>query len=158
MSGSRRSSERTSRVRHRRGRRGSSPGDARREGPCWSDRVPRRRVPCSLAAPPTDVGASLTVVNCPACTTEAAPQAQFCASCGSALPREAGEDPYLGQVVARKYRVEKLLGEGGMGRVYRANQLVLEKPVVLKLLHPTLQKDARTVARFQREAKAASRL
>jgi len=45
-----------------------------------------------------------------------------------------------------------------MGRVYRANQLVLEKPVVLKLLHPTLQKDARTVARFQREAKAASRL
>ncbi|HUM13541.1 MAG TPA: protein kinase [Myxococcaceae bacterium] len=61
-------------------------------------------------------------------------------------------------MVARKYRVEKLLGEGGMGRVYRANQLVLEKPVVLKLLHPSLQKDARTVARFQREAKAASRL
>jgi serine/threonine-protein kinase len=61
-------------------------------------------------------------------------------------------------VVARKYRVEKVLGEGGMGRVYRANQLVLEKPVVLKLLHPTLQRDARTVARFQREAKAASRL
>jgi len=60
--------------------------------------------------------------------------------------------------MARKYRVEKLLGEGGMGRVYRANQLVLEKPVVLKLLHPALQKDPRTVARFQREAKAASRL
>ncbi|HEY1907861.1 MAG TPA: protein kinase, partial [Myxococcaceae bacterium] len=74
------------------------------------------------------------------------------------MPREAEGDPYLGQVVARKYRVEKLLGEGGMGRVYRANQLVLEKPVVLKLLHPTLQRDARTVARFQREAKAASRL
>jgi serine/threonine-protein kinase len=74
------------------------------------------------------------------------------------LPREAEGDPYIGQVVARKYRVDKVLGEGGMGRVYRATQLVLEKPVVLKLLHPTLQKDARTVARFQREAKAASRL
>jgi serine/threonine-protein kinase len=61
-------------------------------------------------------------------------------------------------VVARKYRVEKVRGEGGRGRVYRANQLVLEKPVVLKLLHPALQRDARTVARFQREAKAASRL
>jgi len=97
-------------------------------------------------------------VNCPACSTETAPQAQFCAACGNALPREAAGDPYIGQVVARKYRVEKLLGEGGMGRVYRANQLVLEKPVVLKLLHPSLQKDARTVARFQREAKAASRL
>ncbi len=97
-------------------------------------------------------------MTCPACATEAAPKAQFCAACGSALPREAEGDPYLGQVMARKYRVEKLLGEGGMGRVYRANQLVLEKPVVLKLLHPALQKDPRTVARFQREAKAASRL
>ena len=97
-------------------------------------------------------------MNCPSCSTETAPHAQFCAACGNVLPRETAGDPYIGQVVARKYRVDKLLGEGGMGRVYRANQLVLEKPVVLKLLHPTLQKDARTVARFQREAKAASRL
>ena len=97
-------------------------------------------------------------MNCPSCSAETSPQAQFCGSCGNALPREKQGDPYLDQVVARKYRVEKLLGEGGMGRVYRANQLVLEKPVVLKLLHPTLQRDARTVARFQREAKAASRL
>jgi serine/threonine-protein kinase len=100
----------------------------------------------------------LSVVTCPSCSTETAPHAQFCGACGNALPREQEGDPYLGQVVARKYRVEKLLGEGGMGRVYRANQLVLEKPVVLKLLHPALQRDARTVARFQREAKAASRL
>jgi eukaryotic-like serine/threonine-protein kinase len=97
-------------------------------------------------------------VNCPSCTTVSIPGAQFCASCGNALPREEAGDRYLGSVVARKYRVEKLLGEGGMGRVYRATQLVLEKPVVLKLLHPGLQRDPRTVARFQREAKAASRL
>ena len=97
-------------------------------------------------------------MNCPSCTTVSAPGAQFCASCGNVLPREEAGDRYLGAVVARKYRVEKLLGEGGMGRVYRATQLVLEKPVVLKLLHPGLQRDARTVARFQREAKAASRL
>jgi len=97
-------------------------------------------------------------VNCPTCTTEAAPDAQFCGACGNALPREAAGDPYIGKVVARKYRVDKLLGAGGMGTVYRAHQLVLEKPVVLKLLRPELQRDARTVARFQREAKAASRL
>jgi serine/threonine-protein kinase len=115
-------------------------------------------VPCSLAALPEEWERRLLVVNCPSCSTETSPHAQFCGACGNALPREAEGDPYLGQVVARKYRVEKLLGEGGMGRVYRANQLVLEKPVVLKLLHPTLQRDARTVARFQREAKAASRL
>ncbi len=104
------------------------------------------------------MSASVLAVNCPACATPSASDAQFCASCGTVLPRELQSDPYLGQVVARKYRVERLLGEGGMGRVYRAIQLVLDKPVVLKLLHPTLQTDPRTVARFQREARAASRL
>ena len=117
-----------------------------------------RSVPCSLAALPEEWERRLSVVNCPSCSTETTPHAQFCGACGNALPREQEGDPYLGQVVARKYRVEKLLGEGGMGRVYRANQLVLEKPVVLKLLHPSVAADARTVARFQREAKAASRL
>ena len=57
-----------------------------------------------------------------------------------------------------KYRVEELIGEGGMGKVYRAKQLTLDKPVVLKVLRQTLLSDERTVARFQREAKAASRL
>jgi len=64
----------------------------------------------------------------------------------------------VGKVVARKYSVEQLIGEGGMGRVYRARQLVLDKRVVLKVLHQELLSDARTVARFQREARAASRL
>jgi len=64
----------------------------------------------------------------------------------------------VGKVVARKYSVERCIGEGGMGRVYRARQLVLDKRVVLKVLHQELLSDARTVARFQREARAASRL
>ncbi|MFT3836539.1 MAG: protein kinase [Myxococcaceae bacterium] len=51
-----------------------------------------------------------------------------------------------------------MIGEGGMGRVYKAVQLVLDKPVVLKVLRQALLSDERTVARFQREAKAASRL
>jgi eukaryotic-like serine/threonine-protein kinase len=67
-------------------------------------------------------------------------------------------DDYIGKTVARKYRVEALIGEGGMGKVYKATQLVLEKPVVLKVLRQALLSDERTVARFQREAKAASRL
>ncbi|MFZ5469214.1 MAG: protein kinase domain-containing protein [Myxococcota bacterium] len=45
-----------------------------------------------------------------------------------------------------------------MGRVFRAKQLALDKPVVLKVLRAALLSDERTVARFQREAKAASRL
>jgi serine/threonine protein kinase len=67
-------------------------------------------------------------------------------------------DEYIGKTLAKKYRVEALIGEGGMGKVYRARQLALDKPVVLKVLRQSLLSDERTVARFQREAKAASRL
>ncbi len=73
--------------------------------------------------------------------------------------RTAAEaDEYIGKTLAKKYRVEALIGEGGMGKVYRARQLALDKPVVLKVLRQSLLSDERTVARFQREAKAASRL
>ena len=37
-------------------------------------------------------------------------------------------------MVAAKYRVEQMIGEGGMGKVYKATQLALDKPVVLKVL------------------------
>jgi serine/threonine-protein kinase len=67
-------------------------------------------------------------------------------------------DEYIGKTVASKYRVEQMIGEGGMGKVYRAIQLSLDKPVVLKVLRAALLSDANTVRRFQREAKAASRL
>ncbi len=70
----------------------------------------------------------------------------------------AGVDDYIGKLVASKYRVEMMLGEGGMGKVYKATQVALDKPVVLKVLRQALLSDERTVARFQREAKAASRL
>jgi eukaryotic-like serine/threonine-protein kinase len=69
-----------------------------------------------------------------------------------------GADDYIGKTIASKYRVDQLIGEGGMGKVYKANQTALDKPVVLKVLRQALLSDARTVARFQREAKAASRL
>jgi serine/threonine protein kinase len=106
------------------------------------------------------MAASATLaVTCPSCTADTGNSAQFCPACGTVLPRLTGNgDPLVGKVVARKYAVERCIGEGGMGRVYRARQLVLDKPVVLKVLHQELLSDARTVARFQREARAASRL
>jgi serine/threonine-protein kinase len=67
-------------------------------------------------------------------------------------------DEYIGRTIAQKYRVEALIGEGGMGKVYRAHQVALDKMVVLKVLRHSLLSDERTVARFKREAKAASRL
>ena len=74
------------------------------------------------------------------------------------MVRAADADDYVGQMVANKYRVQEMIGEGGMGKVYRAHQTMLDKPVVLKVLRKTLLSDERTVARFGREAKAASRL
>ncbi len=70
----------------------------------------------------------------------------------------AAPDEHIGKTVAGKYLVEQMIGEGGMGKVYKAIQTALDKPVVLKVLRTALLSDERTVARFQREAKAASRL
>src|SRR5436853_1609397 len=58
-----------------------------------------------------------------------------------------------GSVVAGRYRIERPLGEGGMGRVFAARQIGLERPVAVKILRPELAGDALALARFQREAR-----
>src|SRR6516162_7731845 len=68
------------------------------------------------------------------------------------------KDPVLGRTIAGKFLVESYLGGGAMGAVYRAKQLALEKDVAIKIMHGDHAGDATYVARFQREAKAASRL
>jgi serine/threonine-protein kinase len=95
---------------------------------------------------------------CPSCGVDAGDVSKkYCLSCGTALTR-GEQDEYIGRTMAQKYQVEALIGEGGMGKVYRARQIALDKLVVLKVLRHTLLGDDRTVARFKREAKAASRL
>src|SRR5262245_54706475 len=69
---------------------------------------------------------------------------------------EPGGDT-LGEPLGR-YRVERRLGQGGMGVVYAAVDLLLRRPVALKLLVPELARDPRAVSRFQREAQAAARV
>ncbi|MBZ0116998.1 MAG: serine/threonine protein kinase, partial [Sandaracinaceae bacterium] len=63
--------------------------------------------------------------------------------------------PVPGELVARKYRVDHALGEGGMGTVYAATNVLTGKRVALKWLLPRLARDPRAVARFLREARAA---
>jgi serine/threonine-protein kinase len=63
-----------------------------------------------------------------------------------------------GEVLAGKYRVERVLGSGGMGYVVAARHLQLGTGVAIKFLRPEACTDAMTVARFLREARAAARL
>ena len=55
-------------------------------------------------------------------------------------------------MVAGRYRVEKLLGSGGMGSVYRAQHVHMRKTVALKVLHRQMTYLPEVVARFEREA------
>lgn len=57
-----------------------------------------------------------------------------------------------------RYRVTRRLGAGGMGVVYLAEHRVMERPVALKVIHPSLVGSRRAVERFRREVKAAARL
>src|SRR5437016_10034351 len=70
---------------------------------------------------------------------------------------DAGNEPMLGKTVGR-YRVLALLGSGGMGEVYLAQDTVLGRKVALKLLPAHFIEDAERLRRFEQEARAASAL
>jgi serine/threonine protein kinase len=67
-------------------------------------------------------------------------------------------EDFIGEVLDDKYRLDRLLGRGGMGAVYLATHLGTERPVALKIITPQLMKNDEFVERFKREARAAGRL
>ncbi len=75
----------------------------------------------------------------------------------SPQPDLAGELLPPGSLLGQ-YRLEEVIGEGGMGRIYRATHLHLDRVLAIKVLAPRLSKDAALVQRFQREARALARL
>ncbi|MEZ4339785.1 MAG: protein kinase [Sandaracinaceae bacterium] len=94
---------------------------------------------------------------CAQCGMPNEPEARFCSHCGSGMD-EARPDPLIGRTVGGAYLLQELIGVGGMGRVYRAEQSLLGRTVAIKVIHPHLLGDDQTVARFYNEARAASRL
>jgi eukaryotic-like serine/threonine-protein kinase len=67
-------------------------------------------------------------------------------------------DPLVGRLLEGRYIVESLIAHGGMATVYLATDTRLERRVAVKVMHAHLSEDAETVARFEREARAAARL
>lgn len=66
------------------------------------------------------------------------------------------DDPLVGTVVAGRYEIVSRLGQGGMGTVYRAHQLGMERDVALKLMNPELLDDPKAATRFEREMRCAA--
>ena len=67
-------------------------------------------------------------------------------------------DPLIGHTLDEKYRLEERLGVGGMGTVYRAVHLLIDRPVAIKVLNQRFVEDEAARTRFRREARAAGRL
>jgi len=81
------------------------------------------------------------------------------AALGATMARAAdGPQALVGRVIADRFRVDAVLGEGGMGAVLRCHHLGLARDVAVKVLRPELGDDAEIGARFEREARSASRL
>ncbi|MDD9967444.1 MAG: protein kinase [Myxococcales bacterium] len=76
----------------------------------------------------------------------------------TATSRRSAQDPYLGKTVAGRYRLEARLGEGGMGIVYRARHVLIDRVVALKLIRPDLRSETHLRAWMLREARAANRV
>src|SRR5215831_18106127 len=93
---------------------------------------------------------------CPVCGREY-PNTMTLCSVDAAMLKSV-EDPLLSQTLAGKYKIERLIKRGGMGAVYRGRHVLMDKTVAIKVLRPALAVDDEVVARFSREAKAASRI
>src|SRR5947209_9536014 len=104
------------------------------------------------------------MLHCPTCGQEFAEEVRVCPEDGALLQAdatvamEAPVDPLIGHTLDEKYRLDERIGTGGMGTVYRATHLLIDRPVAIKVLSPRYVEDEAAQTRFRREARAAGRI
>src|SRR4030095_7429707 len=114
-----------------------------------------------------------SLLHCPVCQSELRRDASTCVKCGTVVDaatqrfdspssrRAVSHDSIdearfvAGTILAQRYRIVGLLGKGGMGEVYRADDLKLGQPVALKFLPQNFLRDGAALARFHREVRVA---
>jgi serine/threonine protein kinase/tetratricopeptide (TPR) repeat protein len=109
--------------------------------------------------------------KCPKCNTINPADSKFCKECATVLPAGTKDEASFtrtletttdelarGTVFAGRYEIIEELGQGGMGRVYRAHDTKLNEEVALKLIKPEIAADKRTVERFHNEIKNARKI
>src|SRR5687767_209564 len=104
------------------------------------------------------------MLHCPICGQQYPLEVKVCPEDKSPLQADATiadaapVDPLIGFTLDDKYRIEARLGIGGMGTVYRARHLLIDRAVAVKVLSQRFVEDEAAQMRFRREAKAAGRL
>jgi serine/threonine protein kinase len=103
------------------------------------------------------------MLQCPRCHRQFPDEVHVCSFDFTPLQAditvaEVPVDPLIGKVFDEKYRLEERLGGGGMGTVYRATHLLIDRQVALKVLSQRFVGDETAQQRFRREARAAGRM
>jgi serine/threonine-protein kinase len=96
--------------------------------------------------------------QCPDCQKEFKEHLLFCPFDGHALASKSEPDRIIGTILDNKYRIEEKIGQGGMGKVYRATHIHMDHTVAIKVLHSELSSDQIAMERFRREARAAAQI
>ena len=101
------------------------------------------------------------MVSCPKCGAPCLDTHRYCPACGADLSNtkaKSQKESLIGTTIARKFVLRELIGSGGMGKVFRADQKGVGRTVAVKIMHRHLLGDETAAARFTNEARASSSL